>query len=162
MGEGRRGRGFGLQAAGFRRGRRARASARRGRTGLQNASEGTEAKTLTSLFINPVILPVRVLNSLSARGGLTTYLLRKVAPWSENAWRRRRDGSLRSDCVHVQRAPVKCGDRRQWRPGKVKTLVKRFYCFCFPGEGRRQISFLFFSLWLGVASLIFPQESTQA
>ena len=45
-GEGQWGRRLGFQAAGFRRGRRVRAAARRGRTGLQNASEGTEQRPL--------------------------------------------------------------------------------------------------------------------
>lgn len=52
------------------------------------------------------------------------------------------------------------------RPGKVKTLMKTFYCFCFPGErGKAHFLFIFIVLsffWLGVASLVFFEESTQA
>ena len=53
------------------------------------------------------------------------------------------------------------------RPGKVKTM-KTFYCFCFPGErGKAHFLFTFiflsfFFFWLGVASLVFFEESTQA
>lgn len=51
---------------------------------------------------------------LSARAGLTTDLLRKVAAWSGEARRCHSEGRLLR--VAAQSAPVKCGERSERRP----------------------------------------------
>lgn len=44
------------------------------------------------------------------------------------------------------------------RPGKVKTLMKTFYCFCFAGKGESTFPFYFLIFGWGVALLVFFQS----